>query len=139
MPTEPYRKPLPAPTAETAPYWAATKQHRLVFQQCADCGRKRHYPQVMCPACGSFAATWEPYEGGGTIFTWTVVHQVQTPGFADETPYNIVVVQLENGLRLTGNLRNGTRADLRRGRRVRVIYEEITSEITLPQFEPEPE
>jgi uncharacterized OB-fold protein len=90
----------------------------------------------MCPACGSFASGWEEYAGGGRVHTWTVVHEVGTPGLAEETPYNLIVVELENGLRLMGNLRNAGREHLRQGQRVRVIFEDVTPEVTLPQFEP---
>jgi uncharacterized OB-fold protein len=134
--TNGYKKPLPTPSTESRPFWEAAREHRLVFQECADCGRLRHYPQPMCPACGSFESGWEEYTGGGRIHTWTVVHEVGTPGFAEETPYKLVVVELDNGLRLAGNLRNAGREHLQRGQRVRVIFEDVTPEVTLPQFEP---
>ena len=31
----------------------------------------------------------------GEVFSWTVVHRSQTPGFETETPYAVVLVELE--------------------------------------------
>ena len=42
----------------------------------------------------------------GEMFSWTVVHRSQTPGFETETPYAVVLVELDDakGVRMVGNL-----------------------------------
>ena len=41
-------RPLPVPSLESAPYWEAMNQGRLVLQRCAACGSLRHYPRSVC-------------------------------------------------------------------------------------------
>ena len=132
----PYKKALPMPNKESKPYWDAAKKHRLVFQTCKSCGRARHYPQPACRWCGSFDYTWKEYKGGGKVYAWTVVHQCPTPGFADEVPYNIVVVELDNGVRISSTLRDADRKHLKKGQPVKLAWEDVTPEYSLPVFEP---
>lgn len=77
---------------------------RLHLQRCADCGTWRHPPRFRCAACGSDAVAWEPVSGRGRVFTWTVTHRPVDPAFAAEVPYAVVVVELEEGPRVVGNL-----------------------------------
>ena len=48
----------------------------------------------------------------GKVFSWTVVHRSQTPGFENETPYAVVLVELDEakGVRMVGNLVEGASA-----------------------------
>ena len=40
------------------------------------------------------------------VFSWTVIHRSQTPGFEADTPYAVVLVELDEakGVRMIGNL-----------------------------------
>ena len=51
-------RPRPTPSEESQPYWDALREHRLVFQQCAECRKLRHYPRPMCDGCYSMNVTW---------------------------------------------------------------------------------
>lgn len=46
----------------------------------------------------------------GTVYTETLVHS-PTPQFADEVPYQLAIVELENGRRLTSRIQ-GKRAGI---------------------------
>ena len=133
------QKPLPMITAWTKPYWEATKQHELLLLRCVDCGGHRH-PLVagesfMCPNCTSTKQPeWVRASGRGKIMTWTVVHRISHPGFADESPYVAVIVLLEEGARMGANLRGIKPEDIRADMPVEVFFEDLTEEFTLPQF-----
>ena len=99
-----YLKPLPYADADSKPYWDYAKRHELRMQSCADCGEVRFPPRPMCPACHSMREEWVPMRGTGTIYSWIVVHQSQHPAFNPDAPYNVVIVQLDEGPRLHGNL-----------------------------------
>jgi len=108
MTTEP-AKPLPdLEDPDNAPFWAATDEGRLLVKLCADCGRPHWPPRIGCPHCGSAAVDWIEAAPRGTIFSWTIVHQSQTPGFAAEVPYAMLLVEVEGqpGVRMVGNLAN---------------------------------
>jgi uncharacterized OB-fold protein len=126
---------LPAPNELTAPYWEAARQHRLVVQRCA-CGRLSHPPVASCPACHGRELTWESMSGEGAVhaFTW-VSHSVH-PVSAGKTPYVLALVELSEGPRILTNLRHCAPADARVGLPVRVLFEDVSDTIALPQFTP---
>ncbi len=90
-----YKKPLPRATAESQPFWAACKRHEVVFQKCRKCGKARHYPQPLCPNCHSFEYEWIKSTGKGKVHSYTIAHRAFHPGFEGETPYVIVIVDME--------------------------------------------
>lgn len=100
--TTPLSKPVVQPTALSRPYWEAAALGRLVLQHCATCGRVRHYPTLLCPACHSDAAEWRPVANRGMVHSWTVAHHAFHPAFADELPYTLVTVDLQAGVRALG-------------------------------------
>jgi uncharacterized OB-fold protein len=76
--------------------------------------------------------------GRGAVFSFAVMHQAVHPGFAAEVPYPIVVVELEEGVRLLSNLVDCPLAEVRIGLPVEVVFEDVTAEVTLPKFRPRP-
>jgi uncharacterized OB-fold protein len=133
-----YRKPLPVADDLSRPYWEAARHGVLVIQRCAACATYVHYPKAACPRCGSPDLRPTPVSGRGTVHTFTVSHYVGAPGFENETPYVIALVELEEqpGLRLISNLRGCPPTAVRVGMPVEVTFEEVTPEVTLPQFKP---
>jgi hypothetical protein len=131
-----YRKPLPRIDEESRGFWEALARHELYFQRCRDCGTKRLYPRALCTSCLSSATEWVRASGRGTVYTFTVTHQNQAPGFRDELPYVLAVVELEEGVRLMTNVVGGTPDAVRIGMPVEVVFEDVTPEVTLPKFRP---
>ena len=129
-------KPLPQITSEMAPFWEAARRHQLVVQRCRGCGEHRFPARDLCSRCLSRAADWVPVCGRGVIFSYVVMHQVYHPGFADQVPYAVVVVQLEEGARMLSNLLDCPLQDVRVDMPVEVVFEELTPEVTLPKFRP---
>ena len=135
------QKPLPMIVDWTKPYWEATKRHELLLLRCIDCGQHRHPmaagDSFMCPNCTSTKQPeWVKASGRGKVMTWTVVHRVFHPAFADEAPYVVVIVLLEEGARIIANLRGIQTKDIKADMDVEVFFEELSDEITLPQFRP---
>lgn len=100
-------RPLPPDSPLSRPYWEAAAQGRFVLQRCAQCGKVRHYPLLVCPACHSLAVDWAPASGRGRIHSWTVTHHAFHPSFAEDVPYVLVTVDLEEGVRALGRWRGG--------------------------------
>lgn len=126
---------LPAVTELTAPYWEAARRHRLVVQRSA-CGRLSHPPVASCPACHDSRFTWEQMSGDGTVHAFTWVNHSVHPVSAGHTPYILVLVELSEGPRILTNLRHCAVQDVHVGLPVRVLFEDVTDTITLPQFAP---
>lgn len=126
---------VPQPDELTAPYWAAAREHRLVIQRCA-CGRLSHPPVASCPDCHSSTFTWETMSGRGSVYAFTWVNHSVHPVSAGQTPYIVVLVELEEGPRILTNLRDCSVEDVHVGLEVQVRFEDLTDEIGLPQFAP---
>jgi len=130
-----YNKPLPVRDAENAPYYDALQRHELRLQRCPN-GHFRYPVSPVCPDCLSPEFSWEPVSGRGTVYSFIVVHQVYDPGFKDEVPYNVAVVELAEGPRLVTNIVDCPNEDVRVGMAVAVRYEDVTPEFTLAKFAP---
>ncbi|MGD9762574.1 MAG: Zn-ribbon domain-containing OB-fold protein [Candidatus Binatia bacterium] len=133
----PYAKPIPAITPEMKPFFEGAKRHELRVQECAGCGARRFPARPVCSTCLSFAARWVRASGRGEVFSFTVMHRVYHPGFAAEVPYAVVLVQLAEGPKMTSNLLGVEPRAIRVGMPVRVVFDDITAEVTLPRFVPE--
>lgn len=131
-----YNKPLPKASEESAEFWKGCKRHELLIQRCRQCGTYRHYPRPMCPECNSMDVEWVKVSGKGKVYTWATAHRAFHEGLANEIPYAVVIIQLEEGVRLTSNIVDCKLEDLYIGMPVEVIFDDVTGEVTLPKFKP---
>jgi len=130
------KKPLPRVDEETKGYWEACRRHELYIQKCRACGTKRYYPRAVCPKCLSDHTEWVRCAGTGTVYTYTVTNQNQSPAFRDELPYVMAYVELDEGLRMLTNIVGCAPDAVKIGMRVRVVFDDVTDEIAVPKFEP---
>ena len=91
---------------------------------------------MRCAACGSGEWEWALASGRGRIYTWTVTHRPIDPGFAEEVPYAVLVVEMEEGPRLVGNLRDLAPAELTLDLAVEVVFEPVAENVALTHFRP---
>jgi uncharacterized OB-fold protein len=128
-------KPIPTITPEMRPFFVAAKRRQLVVQRCLDCGACRFPAREICSACLSAKSDWTPVSGRGEVFSFNVMHQVYHPGFAAEVPYAVVLVKLDEGPKINSNLVGIAPHEIRIGMPVRVVFEDVSDEVTLPKFE----
>ncbi|MBK8308216.1 MAG: OB-fold domain-containing protein [Gammaproteobacteria bacterium] len=133
-----YDKPLPVLEGLSGEFYAWCRQGELRFQRCTDCGTFRHVPRELCAQCNSFAWEWARSSGRGTVYTWTVVQRALHPAFANDTPLAPVVVEMEEGVRLLGNMVDCAPQELVIGLPVEVEFEAVTPEVSLPRFRRRP-
>jgi uncharacterized OB-fold protein len=131
---EPEGRPEPRPTAESAAYWEAAANERLVVQRCATCGGHQFYPRAFCVSCLSDQVEWVPSAGAGRIYTFTVCRIPAHPSMADKVPYAVALVDLDEGVRLLSNVVDCPIDRIHVGARVAVRFERISSSTVLPQF-----
>jgi uncharacterized protein len=130
-----YTRPLPVPDGDTKPYWDAAREHRLVIQRCQVCQQAIFYPRSVCPRCMSDRIAWIEATGKGTVYSYTVVHRAPAQ-FAEDAPYVVAVVDLDEGVRLMTNVVGCAPAEVRIGAEVEVTFDDVTPEISLPKFRP---
>ena len=133
-PTMPY----PQVDPDTQEFWDACKEHRLVVQQCTNCKNFRFAPVPICYECNSWDYDLVESGGIGEVYTWTITHSPIHPAVADVVPYNTVAVKLLDcgGATITSNLVGVSNDEIKAGMRVKVEWDEVTPEITLPRFRP---
>jgi len=129
-------RPLPTPDEVSEPFWSAAREHQLVLQRCARCNRVRYYPTVRCPHCHGADAAWEPMSGAGTVYSYSVVHRALAPGFSERVPLVVVIVDLDEGVRMMSNVVGCDPDAVTIGMPVRVTWEDVDDAHTLPVFEP---
>lgn len=129
-----YGKPLPQVRRETRGFWEGCKRHELLIQRCEDCGTYRHYPRPMCACCGSWNVEWAKATGKGRVYSYIVTHQLFHPAFFDDVPYAVVIVELEEGVRMVSNIVDCGPDEVYIGMPVEVVFDDVTEEVTLPRF-----
>lgn len=129
-------KPVPRITPDNAPFWEGCRQHRIMLPTCIHCHRPHWPPGPVCPYCFRNELAWKQASGLGVVSSWVVVHKAWLPAFEADLPYNAVQVELEEGVRLTGNLVGAGNEALRVGLAVEVVFDDVTLETTLPRFRP---
>jgi hypothetical protein len=128
-------KPIPEADEASRPFFDGAMQGRLMLMRCTECGRVRLPSRMHCDDCLSEAVEWFQASGRGTVRTFAVMHQRYHPGFFDELPYNIAIVELAEGPRMATNLVGVANADIRVDMPVTVDWEEH-SDVAIPKFRP---
>ena len=95
--------PKPEITELNRPYWDALEQGHLVVQHCA-AGHAWLPARRHCPTCLADAAGWRRASGRGRLVSWVVYHTAYHEAFAARLPYNVALVELEEGPRLITNI-----------------------------------
>ena len=131
----PPERPLPSlAEPDTAPFWAATRDHRLTYQVCASCGEVIFHPRRHCTACLSVATEWRDSAGGGTVYTFTVIRQHGQPYFRSRLPYVLGFIDLDEGFRMLAEI-GAEPGTVQVGQRVTVGWDDH-DELAVPVFRP---
>jgi uncharacterized OB-fold protein len=130
-----YKAHLPAPSLDSAPFWASCNQEVLLLQHCAECGKRFYFARRLCPACGGSHLDWEPSAGKGTVFSFSEVHvSFFGPEWESELPYTCVLIDLDEGPRLLSRFVGSDEEKIKIGDRVNVVFVEVENQ-KLPFFE----
>jgi uncharacterized OB-fold protein len=126
--------PLPTPDPVTKPFWDSLKAHRIQLQHCTACDKFVYYPRAVCPACMGTELVWTDVSGRGVIHAFTIPHRHPNPEF--KVPYVVVLVELEEGVRMLSNLVEVEPVPeaVSIGARVEIVYDDVSDGITLPRF-----
>src|ERR1700678_3563506 len=102
MPSTHNSRPVPVPDDASLPFFEGARQHLLMLLRCRNCqhpmwpaSHSGSLPVTSnCHQCFSDDLTWEAASGSGTLYSFAVMHQPY-PGFEDDVPYNIALVELD--------------------------------------------
>ncbi len=113
--------------AET--FWAGCAAGELRYQRCHACAAVQFHPRPFCMTCGG-TPDWAVSRGFGTVYAATRVARAPTPDFAALAPYDILLVDLDEGFRV---MAHGT-PGLAIGDRVKISFHRHDDR-ALPRFE----
>jgi uncharacterized OB-fold protein len=129
-----YKKPLPTITDENREFWEGAKRGKIRMQKCKSCGHIRYPISQVCPECLSYDFEWTDLSGRGEVFSYVIFHQLYNPAFKDDIPYNVAMVQLEEGPRMYSNIIGVDNDAVKVGDKVEAIFDPVTPEVTIPKF-----
>ena len=130
--------PAPERDALNTPYWDSLAQGALSFQRCSACGHAWLPARSECPACLADQWRWEKAKGGAKLISWVVYHVAFHPAIAKRLPYNVAVVELDEGPRLISNVVGVADAEtLTIDQRLHLLIED-ESGTAVPRFAPIP-
>lgn len=128
-------KPVSEPDELTEPFFAAGAEGRLLLAACDACGELRLPSSAVCPACLGEGFSWREASGRGTVHTFAVMHQRYHPAWEPDLPYNIAVVELEEGPRMPANVVGVANEELAVGMAVEVVWQR-EGDAPVPRFRP---
>jgi len=124
---------LPPVNEQNRPYWEGCAAGELRLQRCEECGTFRYPDSPRCPRCLSPRSTWQSTSGRGELWSWIVLHQRYFDAFADQLPYPVLWIRLDEGpFMMTGLV--GEVSGLRIGQRMEVVFEQAVPGRTVPNF-----
>jgi hypothetical protein len=91
-------------------------------------------PLEACVSCQSANLTWQRSEGGGTVYSYTVLHAAPSAGFP--VPSVLAIIDVDEGYSMFSSVVGCPPGDVRIGMRVEVCFEGLTPDIDLPVFRP---
>ena len=115
--------------ADSQAWWAAVAERRLLLPHCENCGLTWFPPTPGCPRCGSTSVELAQASGRGRVYSWVVVNRALSPAFADDEPYTILAVDLDEGARMFGRLVGSVAVPLVAGDEVRACFYEVEGQV----------
>lgn len=128
------RPPLPQPGPDNLEFWEGCRRHELRIQRCAKCAAHRFAPKPSCPHCGSLEFAWVTCSGRGRVYTWTVIHPPTLPAFKALTPYAAGLIELDEKVFMTGQIRGVAPDTVTVGLKVRVEFDDVAEDVSLPHW-----
>ena len=129
---------MPPRESWAEPFWDGLTKGMLLLSHCEQC-RQFHYPPVneRCPVC-SESFSWVTVAGDAKLWSWSTFHHVYYEKFPLEPPYTVLMVELEEGIRMLTSLFTEKGIDkLRCDMKMKFKPIEIQSKVFIPAFMPE--
>jgi len=109
-------------------YWREIPQrYRLEANKCKKCGLVFFPPRLICPQCQNREFEETKLAEKGKVLTFTII-RVPPQQFVDQAPYAVGIVELDDGVKLTGQIVDCDFEDLKIGKRVKIEFRKIFEE-----------
>lgn len=123
---------------EPRKFFRAARAGHFLIQHCDACDSPLGPGAWVCDVCWGDKLSWVESEGRGSIYAEATVHLAYMPALAKAVPYQIAIVELDEGLRLPGRIIVERSSDhVCIGDRVRVCFGTSGTRV-VPLFRPDP-
>jgi uncharacterized OB-fold protein len=129
-------KPLPTPDGDSEAYWQGLKRGQILLQHCLDCGHLQVYQESICRSCTSERLEHRAASGRGKIHSFSVVYRAPGPAFKNDTPYAVILVELEEGVRMISSMVECPVEDVAFDMPVELVCDPVAEDVMLPRFRP---
>jgi uncharacterized protein len=135
MSSDKVARPVPRQSiyVDTKPFWEGARDGKLILQYCKDSGRFQHYPRPVSIYTGSRNLEWREVSGRGEIYAVTVI-RVPGPGLDGRLPLIVATVQLEEAVRILGNVLDAEPNAAKIGQKVKLAWDRVTDDLRYPAF-----
>ena len=128
--------PLPIRTDLTAPYWGSLQQGVLSYQKCSRCGHGWLPARTECPSCLHDQWQCVAASGQAKVVSWVVFYIAYHKAFEGRLPYNVAIIELDEGPRLISNVVGLSEPNVLRIDQPVVLRIEREGDFALPRFAP---
>jgi uncharacterized OB-fold protein len=119
-------------TSPLATYISHLEKGELAYQFSPEANRAVFFPRVICPFTGSDKLEWRVSAAHGTVYATTIVHP------ADGAPFNVALIDCDEGFRLMSRVEDIAASDVKIGMRVKFrVHSQGGEEPPIPVFTPE--
>ena len=106
-------------------YWREIPQrYRLEANKCESCDTAFFPPRLICPECKNRELVSAKLAEAGKVISFTII-RVPPHQFSDQAPYAVGIVELDDGLKLTGQIVDCGFDDIKIGQRVKIEFRKI--------------
>lgn len=102
-------------------------RYNLIGTECGSCGRRYFPPRIICPQCHRKSVGKMKdvrFEGTGEVLTYSIIHNAPK-AFEMQVPYIIAIIELEEGVRATGQIIDCDPKDIKIGMKVKPSFRKI--------------
>ncbi|NLI73670.1 MAG: Zn-ribbon domain-containing OB-fold protein [Euryarchaeota archaeon] len=114
-----------------ARFWRENaSRYNLIGTKCGVCERVYFPPRSVCPTCHRASiGKMEPFKlkGEGEVLTFSIVHEAPSQ-MEMQKPYVIAIVEMDEGVRITGQIIDAELDDVAIGMKVRTTLRKVSDE-----------
>ena len=114
-------------------FYKNISQKKLMGGKCRKCGKIHLPPRPLCDKCLSTEFEWVELPRTGKLLTYTIIHVAPTQ-FQNMAPYAVGIVQLENGVKIPGMIKDAPLDKIRVGMQLKMEFEETQPTQQWPQW-----
>ncbi|MEM3090590.1 MAG: Zn-ribbon domain-containing OB-fold protein [Candidatus Bathyarchaeia archaeon] len=114
-------------------FYKNISQKKLLGGKCRKCGKIHLPPRPLCDKCLSTEFEWTELSTSGKLITYTIIHVAPTQ-FQSMAPYAVGIIQLEDGVKIPGMIKDVPLDKIKVGMRLKMEFEEPQQAQQWPQW-----